>query len=285
MPKRSELISIAPDQARSLLEHYNGHNRRFRPIIVELVKDALLGDRWRVNGETIILGYTPATDKGIVLDGQNRLKGCILAGKPLSSWVIFGQDPEDFATIDRGAMRSIADDLSIIGHKNVALLAAAAKLADAYMKGDRSQNIMVGRALSENVTAFVAANPGIVDSVDTAGPKRKTIPVAGRVMCALHYLFGLKNAGIRDEYFARLEDGAAMEVGHPILAIRQRIFQDQAKSAKSLRNQYDSAFSCMYLMIRAWNCMRSGKNAPSYFKVTTSVNGRGLESIVLPDIE
>src|SRR5580765_3340006 len=100
-PERSEIKVIQPAHATWMLENMNTHNRPIVNSSVKTVEDALKGERWECNGETIIVGWDPETNEVRIDDGQNRLWGCVNANRPMKTWVCFRRaNPQAFMTID-----------------------------------------------------------------------------------------------------------------------------------------------------------------------------------------
>jgi hypothetical protein len=284
LPSRSILLTITPQQARSILENYNGQNRRFRPMVSKLVCAALTSGHWQINGETIIFGFDPKTGTGVLLDGQNRLQGCILADLPLASWVMFGLDPATFTTIDRGSSRNLADDLSVRHEKSPSSLAAVTRLAFNFCNGTRGPTVIDEPVNAEDVFAFIDEHPDIRISNTFVSSHKAEIPIPGRVVGACHYLFGVKSPEARDEYFSRLISGADMEPGDPILTCRNRLFQDRIMIAGTLKgNAKLIAFSSMYILITTWNHFRRGTKLAKV-PIRMSENNKGNQSYQLPEI-
>jgi hypothetical protein len=257
IPPRSEVIVFQPEQAAECLEEFNTRNRGFQRGVIERVKHALIVGDWILNGETIIF-----SSDGVLLDGQNRLKACALAGLPLSSWVVFGADPESFKTIDRGKNRGLGDDFSIRGEKNYNLLAATVRLISGYSQGGRSQTILSSQQTSQEMIDYLEERPTIRESVHFAAIHGKKMPVPTRITAALHYLFGLKHSTLRDEFFTKFHSGADMEPGDPVLALRNRLFQERIATPTSIRGgnpAHHSAFLVFYALVASWNAVRRQK--------------------------
>lgn len=280
MPPRSEVVEITPEQATAILEHCNTKNRAVKPYVIDRVRLALLDGTWRLNGETVIFSHG-----GRLLDGQNRLHGCVRAKVAIKTWVVFGQDPDVFRSIDRGASRSLADDFSIMGEKNCALLSAATRIIESYAGGTRNQAVLSNAGRDGDVIEYLAAHPAIRDSISFGINTKKKIPVPGRIAVFAHYLFGLKSPEARDEFFEKLITGAGMEIGNPILTLRTRIYQERIENPRSLKATAQvGGFLLMHLMIRAWNAFRRGDRM-SKIIVPREESGARVILADLPNIE
>ncbi len=284
LPQRTVLATIMPEQAKVILEAYNGENRRFRPMVSSAISKALKTGSWRVNGETIIFGFDDARKTGVLLDGQNRLQGCILAGMAMPTWVGFGFDPAVFTTIDRGSSRNLADDLSVRHEKNAALSAAVIRLAWGYFNGIRSLSLPACGITPEEAFDFLEQHPEIRDAVSFARLQKKSCPIAGRVVGASHFLFGLKEPSMRDDFFEKLFSGAEMEQGHPVLAARNKLWQERMVITNSLKgNSGNYCFASLYYLISAWNHLRRG-NSVSKLQMFRTGSFKDEKTVVLPEI-
>src|SRR3990172_2754159 len=84
LPTDLEVVEITPDlAARWLLS--NTHNRTMKVKAIARYAADIRSGAWYVNGETIKF----AAD-GTLLDGQNRLRACIEAGRAFTSVVVRG---------------------------------------------------------------------------------------------------------------------------------------------------------------------------------------------------
>jgi hypothetical protein len=281
LPARSSIIVITPSQGAAILKEYNTKNRAFQSGVIDRVKHALVVGDWKCNGETIIF-----SSSGVLLDGQNRLKACVLADVPITTWVVFGADPDVFPTIDRGRNRGLGDDLSIRKEPNYSLAAATVRLVYEYANGNRSQMILSSIATSRELIEYLDANPIMRESIHFAAVSRKSIPIPTRISAALHYLFGLKHPELRDEFFSKFASGAEMESGHPILALRNRLFQERVGTQTSVRQgqaAHHSAFLVMFATIKVWNSLRRGDKVIKLALPTRDASG-GFTA-ALPDIQ
>ncbi len=285
MPQRVELLAITPSQARVILDDFNPRNRRFRIEVSERVRVALKTGKWKVNGETIIFGFDTNTGRGILLDGQNRLRGCVNANKTMNTYVSFGFDPEMFTTIDRGSSRGLADDLSIKKHTNCLQLAAASRIAIAYRSGIRTSSVLQHNPSSEEVFEFLEENPEIIESVSYSMNHSKSIATAGRLIGACHFLFGVKSSDSRDEYFEELASGAELKADSPVLAARKRLIQNKLDASRHVKSTHFSAnFLSLCVLIVSWNAFRKGM---SLTKIVVRASGsfKDEKSLVLPEID
>lgn len=112
----SVAVTITPTLAAQWLSRYTldaRENRTVRDKQVSRYARDMAAGLWRLNGETIILG-----SNGKVLDGQHRLRACVVSNTPFISMVCENVDPAYFATINSGIVRRDADVFYVKGYKN-----------------------------------------------------------------------------------------------------------------------------------------------------------------------
>lgn len=259
MPMRFVIMTIRPEQAREMLESWNTRNRAKIPATVRTVAKALREGEWQLNGEAIIV-----CEDGILADGQNRLYGCVEANLPLTSLVAFGLPPSVFKTIDRGRSRDMSCDLSIVGEKNCAKLAAALKFIYKYECGLRDQQLLSSAEMIsfDDVESLLRERPEIADSVRFSVTARVRLRVPHRILAAAHHLCGRVCEPDRDEFFARLVDGANLEPGNAILATRTKIFNLTANEAGKRRKSTGAQGGLLLAgaIWRGWNSWRRGES-------------------------
>src|SRR3569833_3925639 len=114
------VATITPREAKEWLETKNIHNNRpqSEQTIRKYAQEMKAG-RWKLNGESIIFGSTRR-----LLNGQHRLKACILANVPFQTVIVKGADDATFDTIDDGKSRNLGDVLAIRGETGAYALAA-----------------------------------------------------------------------------------------------------------------------------------------------------------------
>ena len=119
----------------------------------------------------IMNGTWVATHQGLafnvrdeLIDGQHRLKAVVLAGKAVRMMVTFGlpsiisgSEMTTMDAVDRGATRSVADQLTIQhGMKNSGIIASVSRSIAALCSNERTRRLSVGQTL-EIYRAFQAS--------------------------------------------------------------------------------------------------------------------------------
>lgn len=106
-------VIITPEVAEFIGTHRNPNNRKINPVDVARHVRAMVEGRWHYNGDAIRFN-----EHGLLIDGQHRLKACVVSKQPLHTLVIVGLPDEVMATIDSGKTRTAADILRIQGMKD-----------------------------------------------------------------------------------------------------------------------------------------------------------------------
>ncbi|MCL2623550.1 MAG: hypothetical protein FWD31_07795, partial [Planctomycetaceae bacterium] len=122
-------VFVTPELAKVLLggnlKNRPKNSRNFKKLCAQL-----RGGKWKVNGATITFSR-----HWQLLDGQHRLFAIVETGISAPCILGIGFDPGAFATLDQGAKRTNADNLSIAGFANTRLLAASIGVYQAAKNG------------------------------------------------------------------------------------------------------------------------------------------------------
>lgn len=112
--------TITPEQAQLLLDNYNKMNRRVRLSRVDRYATDMVDHAFDThNGDSLKFD-----SDGFITDGQHRLLAQVQANVTLEYLVIRGTDPQSRTTIDAGAPRTFADDLTMTGKANASVLSS-----------------------------------------------------------------------------------------------------------------------------------------------------------------
>lgn len=223
-----QIVEITPDMAKIML----GANTKNRPLSlgrVEALSGAMARGEWMSNGDAIRIG----TD-GVLLDGQHRLAAIIKSGVAVRTVVVNGLPPEVFKTIDGGAKRSSADDLSMACVKNANCLAASARLLHKYnLYGAPYLGTSGTDPTRHQVLQVVAENPSLQHCVSWVYSHdfcKKMPSPSISAFCRFVFIRHSDQKGV--DFFDFLESGAGLESGSPILALRSRLTDDALSKAK-----------------------------------------------------
>lgn len=192
---------ITPFSANEYLKN-NTQNRKININHVRELARAITNNDWELNGVPVIFA-----ENGRLIDGQHRLHAIVWANRPVKMLVIRGVSNSSFDTIDVGMKRTTGQILQMQGIKNANNVSASARLLDAWRKTGR-----VHRSFS-NLTAreterMLNKDSGLIESsnyVYSSGVLKKLISPSHAT--TFHYVLGLHNANMRDEFFNVLTTG------------------------------------------------------------------------------
>lgn len=255
MPKSQRLTVrttvITPAYARELLDTQE-HNRNLSKRRVQQMADDITSVRWVANGESIKIDRN-----GKLIDGQHRLSGCILAGKPFTSLVVTGLDPKVIESIDQGASRSPGNVLQMLKPpaKNANNTASALRMLWQFEKF--GQPIMAGGRTYGNAhptRAMIIAKyyelRGLEESIQLGMRLKKHLGFLSPANIAVcHWLFKSKSGLTKaDAFFEELEAGGGGR-GSATFTLLTRL-----RGNRPTRRESGVAFT-----IKAWNAWVEGK--------------------------
>jgi len=236
--------TISPIEAHQMLKG-NFHNRKLIRAHIERLSEIMLRGEWRLNGESIKL------NGNMLLDGQHRLEGCVLANKSFKTLVIRGLRDDVQGTIDNGKIRTVAHHFQMTGELYSTLLANAVNKVIGYYSTER--NVAKPKYVS-NVQAekFLLENPALREIVHHHGASGQTILGRG-IAAACHFIFDSIDSDAANQFINALTKGEGLDAGSPILALRGKFIKDLSTERKL------STTAKFGLTIKTWNYWRDGK--------------------------
>lgn len=247
MPVVSKTMTITPAQAWNWLETCNTHNRPLRQHVINDYTNQMKAGRWKLNGESIIFD-----SEGTLANGQHRLWACHESKASFECVVVTGVDPETFSTMDQGTKRSAADALYIDDKEHYAgvnrhVLSAAAMLVYQYRQDTLFHNI---RLPIGDVLRLVKEEPDLIHWVKEASKTRGQLKGFATPVAACMFLGAKMNRPAATEFAARFHDGAGLDVGSPILTLRNRI----------TTNPPNKSWERFFIVVSAWNAFATKRS-------------------------
>lgn len=244
---RTERVTVTPELAASLLAA-NVNNRPVAKAHVQRLAAAMSRGEWDVNGSTIKVATT-----GKLLDGQHRLLACVESGCSFITFIVYGLSESCFSTIDQNARgRKISDVLSIEAGANMKNVAAA--LMVVYQLRTLRQVTSNAKDCSGFSVAVArelfAKHPMITES---AAASNSTVIYRTAQCAALHYLFGLVDGALANDFTDVLRSGSS-DLRRPFNMFREGLIRCRRSSA--VLNRRDSVARA----IKAFNAERIGKS-------------------------
>lgn len=244
---KMEIATITPDVAREWL-NTNVQNRPVKDTTIQRYAEAMKSGQWELNGETIKF-----SDKGVLLDGQHRLRAVVQSGVTIQSYVIHGLPSGVFDTIDTGATRTVSDLLALQGEQNNTILGPALRLL--YIQDElgsvREMSARMARLVTNrDLLETLDKHRGVEHSIAFIGgigaiKKFLSVPVASY----LHYVFAKLQPHHADAFFIKLARATDLEDDNPILTLRTRL-EGMSKSNSGDR------LEAIAITIKAWNAYR-----------------------------
>lgn len=226
----------------------NGLNRPLSMTAVQRYAVEMREGRWLLDGASIRFAHD-----GRLLDGQHRLRACIVADTAFTTVVMRGLDPASFTVMDDGRKRTAADVLAISGEKNSAVIAGATRYVGAYEAGRlfAKGSPRYKSWTNQHSVDIIHRHPGLRTSVIFGEHCRAILqPAMGT---ALHYICAQKDANRADAFFDSLADGLNLDTGNPVYTLRQRLIEERAKKTQLPTERQ------LELVARAWNAARTGR--------------------------
>lgn len=240
---------ITPDSAKQLLGGNIEYQRKIAKVNLAKIESDLINDRFKLNGEPIIIGVT-----GRLLDGQHRLCACVNTKIGFWSTVVRGVDDECFYIINVGKSRSLPDVLKIAGEVNCVNLAATITRIVEYLRDARSVGMTQHKPVS-TAEAFdvLKMMPKIRESV-SANCHFSSMEVmsCGRIAW-LHCLAHEECPDEAPEFFEKLQKGDMLPSSSPIYLLRSRMIADKQSKAKLPSREV------LALLVKTWNAYITGQ--------------------------
>jgi hypothetical protein len=267
---------ITPSSAKEYLELQVNNRPLSWGVVRQYARDMLNGD-WLMNGENIKLN-----PEGFMLDGQHRMTAVILAAK------MYAEKPEEYSepfegiffefalnipnesrqSMDIGKKRSLADEMSFEGGENAGRTAPIVSWHIAYLKGNytnaggsswRPTQAQALEAWRENKKLYYTTTLRAYDA------SRQGLGATAPLGVAYHLLRTTYGDELTERFWEQLITGANLSVGHPILALRNKLLRKDVVNRKTL----------LALVFKTWNSWIDGrilKDAPYFKQEVTNKN-------------
>lgn len=257
-----QIVDVTPDLAQYYLG-FNSANRKLKSASVLSYARDMAEGRWVLNGEAI--KFSGPIDSPLKLqDGQNRLHAVLKSQATVKMLVIFNVGVEAQATMDSGAKRTVADNLTIHGTPNASILGSAAALAlrieDGYLSGFK------GQPTNSRTIEFLADNPDLERSAAVAGLFAIKADVPKSLVAYSHWRFSQLDLEEATIFWRDAAEKVDLKAGDPVLALTSRF----ASARRSQERVMPPA--AVAAIFRVWNARRQGQTLRTI--AFTSPNGK-----------
>lgn len=244
LKQTASVVTITPDEALVILDNASGYNfRGLRARHARHLAHEMSSGHWSLNGEAIKFD-----ELGILIDGQHRLKACVLSGVPLVTWAIHGVQRN--AQMDMGSRRATHDLLTANGEKDSRTLGSSL----AALLIIESGADMIGKGsvrYSAEVLDCLERHPGVRDFCSRRGGFN--IFDRPTMFPALWYCFNSSDPEKSEVFIRSLTDGVDVHQGSPVLLLRNLLLK--MRISKRKMNQHATLATC----IKAWNLYLAGR--------------------------
>lgn len=267
-PVEAAVERITPEIAEDWLGR-NSHNRTLRNRHVTTLAGAMSRGEWVVNGDAIRF----AAD-GTLLDGQHRLWAIIEAETAIDSLVIRGLPNEAQETMDAGARRNLADALKLRGETNALNLAS---IVTYHWRMDQGQVRTVStRPTVQQAIAHLDRHPALRDFVGLARSMNSRLRLSAAMVGAVAYQLDSIDGDSAAEFWRRLDSGAGLDEGSPILHLRRYLETQALATTGRGGGRSTSVVTVHALIIKAWNHWRGGEEIGRLLWRSTGTNAEAF---------
>lgn len=126
----SEVISVTPLIASTLLQNHNQGNRNLNKNAVEKYSKVMRSGNWALTPQGLVVDH----NTGKLIDGQHRLMAICQTDITVDMYITYVDDPETFKFLDQGRNRDFSD-ISGSPKKVTVVVQQAMRLADVQRKG------------------------------------------------------------------------------------------------------------------------------------------------------
>lgn len=180
-----------PTTSSTVLKEHHTANRTLSPVQIERIGRDMLGNRFEINGETIIFDWDC-----LMNNGYHRLTASAYYKTMFESIVVIGVSKEAFKTMDAAKARSTSQVLMMLGNKDTPTIAAT----DVFLNGFRETGEFTrmayeyGRSSRLESVNRIMTTTGLIESV-RYGPAPwsrnglSTLYGSRALVCALNYVF------------------------------------------------------------------------------------------------
>jgi hypothetical protein len=256
---------ITPMDAENILENYGGKNRKVsQKRVVRLAKTIKEGE-FRLNYQTMIFARADQKNpRQILIDGQHRLKACVLSNKPIKSLVAMNVPLETFLFLDDIKGRSSADLISIDSPLKSAEAAAVSKMLFMLYEHEVEFEYYHKNGVKDSITPkeiveFFNTQPGILDSIKKVAPLTKEKLGMKSVMAACHYHFKNKIGMCADDFLEGVMYGVGLKRNSPAYHLRDFLLKAyQPRFANASTPRIPDRVKTRACII-AWNAYANGQ--------------------------
>lgn len=246
------VVEVTPEIAEMLLAMRPPYQRPVRPSRVKAFAALMRDGRFLTTHQGIAFDR-----EGHLIDGQHRLQAVVDTGVTIETSASFGLPHDAFRAMDRGAARSVADDLQADGlfssTHEACTFSAAARFLSMLDVGNRITSTKnMGPWTLDKALDVNERHPDLILGAKLAQMLPRSIPKAP--FAAVWAAFAAKDRKTADAFAAGMISGEDMSGGNPILRLREWCMGSSRSRGIRLADDF------IFRAINAWNNLRRGRD-------------------------
>lgn len=248
------VVTFGPNTAHNVLERHGKLNRKISPSHAKQLASDMIGNRWVVNGETVIFDVDAKLE-----DGYHRFSGCAIYNTQFKTLVAVGVPKNSWQSIDQGRARSLSNVLEWGGiDKSVSgKLQSLIRFCIVYEQ-DAGRNFSVSGPMG---LEWLKENPTVVEALPWIKKARQArIGLKPTIVGGLYYeaiKMGHNKTKVED-FFSKLTTGLSLTEGDPVYTFRKKMLNSVVTSRSGVTSDF-TEHQQQFMLIRALNAFLRGE--------------------------
>lgn len=264
------LVNVTPEVAKNWLAH-NSRNRLKSMATADRYDRDMTGDRWPFTGDPVRF-----SDKDEMLDGQHRCLAIVKSGKTQQLLVVSGLPTKTQKYMDAGRKRSAGQSLSIDDTPHSTAVASLVRLSlrwnpERHWSAEHGTELFGDFQVSNaEILEFIERHPEVHEAARQGAAVAQEVPGARPSVIGAAFLrASTLEEGVfpATEWFMKLQTGAGLKLGDPVLALRNGMMRVRAERLANPQVPQ------LWKVIRAWNASRTGEPMGRMVIPVTLTNG------------
>jgi hypothetical protein len=238
-----------------LLSISKWQNRKIADTHVKYLSEIIKRGEWQLNSQGIGID-----NFGNLLDGHHRCHAVLDSNIEIPIVVTYGLNSSCFTTYDRGRTRKYSDIAYMKGFSNYSSVGSASIMLYCYDNQLPLSHIDSIKLTNSQIDKVLSNNRGLELSAKIALRSNKILYPSIGTFC--HYIFSKIDPNLADNMFEQLIEGLNLQIGNPILTLRNYLINIRMNRIKEKR------YVIVNLVIKTWNYIRRNKQIKrlKYFK-------------------